>query len=178
MTTGGSTTVTQGYEAESIIDAVVTNTPIFIRTSRPSNGVLAGSLVLSNITLKNVPTAVGVVGGAVVLAGGTCTIDAWGQGNVYAGTSGQGTFTQGAIPVPTKPASLLNSTGDIVSKGHPQYESYATSQFVSARDKGCVGDGRTDDTAAINALFDKVRSCSLSFTLPLVGSSLLIGALV
>jgi hypothetical protein len=77
---------------------------------------------------------------------------------VYSGTTGQKTFAQGNIPAPTKAASLLDSAGNIVSKGHPQYESYAISQFVSARDEGCAGDGHTDDTAAINALFDKVCS--------------------
>lgn len=156
MTTGGTTATNQGYEAEAIIDAVVTNTPIFVRTSLASNGTLAGSLVLNNIKLNNVPTAVGVIGGAVVLTGGTTTIASWGQGNVYTGTSGTKTFTQGNIPAPNKPSILLNSAGSIVSKGHPQYEDYAVSQFVSARDQGAKGDGKTDDTAAINALLSAV----------------------
>jgi glucan 1,3-beta-glucosidase len=158
LATGGSTQANQGYEAEAIIDAVVTNTPIFVRTSLPSNGALAGSLVLNNIKLINVPTAVGVTSGEVVLSGGTLTIDSWGQGNVYSGITGQKTFTQGNIPAATKAASLLNSVGNIVSKGHPQYESYAVTQFVSARDHGCTGDGHTDDTVAINSLLAKVHT--------------------
>jgi hypothetical protein len=156
LATGGTTAANQGYEAEAIVDAVVTNTPIFVRTSLPSNGVLAGSLVLNHIKLNNVPVAVGVAGGAVILPGGTLTIDSWAQGNVYSGTSGQKEFTQGNIPAIIKASSLLNGAGNIVSKGHPQYESYAVSQFVSARDEGCTGDGQTDDTAAINALLVKV----------------------
>jgi hypothetical protein len=63
--------------AQAIIDAVFSNTPIFIPTSQPSNGRLAGSLALNNI-----PIAVGVTGGAVVLDGGTTAIVSWGQGNV------------------------------------------------------------------------------------------------
>jgi hypothetical protein len=159
LATGGTTAANQGYEAEAIIDAVVTDTPIFVRTSLASNDALAGSLVLNNIKLDNVPTAVAVAGGAVVLAGGSLTIDSWGQGNTFSGTSGQKAFTQGHIPAPIKASSLLNNSGHIVSRGHPQYESYAVSQFASARDEGCAGDGHTDDTDAINALLAKVRAC-------------------
>lgn len=104
------------------------------------------------------PVAVGVVGGAVVLSGGTTTITSWGQGNVYRGTNPAGTFTQGNIPAPSKPSTLLDSSGRIVSRTHPQYAEYAVSQFVSVKDNGAVGDGATDDTAALTAIFNKVRS--------------------
>ncbi|KAJ7724090.1 hypothetical protein DFH07DRAFT_783386 [Mycena maculata] len=122
-------TVLYTVGAEAIIDATVTNTPIFVRTPTASSGEAIGacSLVLNNIKLKNVPTAVGVPGGAVVLAGGTTTITSRGQGNVYSGTSAMGTFTQGTITSPSKPAVLLNSAGSIYGRGHPQYATYAVS---------------------------------------------------
>lgn len=137
LTTGGTTQAAQVYPltyvflssrsppplktvgAEAIIDAVVTNTPIFVRNSQPSTS-LAGSLVLNNIRLINVPTAVGVVGGQVVLAGGTTTIQSWGQGNIYSGTNANGQFVQSNIPAPTKAASLLDSSGRIFGRTHPQ----------------------------------------------------------
>ncbi len=65
--TGGTTKDQQGVGAEAIVDAVVVNTPIFIRNSAPSKGTLRGSLVLNNIKLTNVTTAVGVVGGTTVV---------------------------------------------------------------------------------------------------------------
>lgn len=142
--------------AQAIIDAVVTNTPIFIRNSKASNGSLAGSLVLNNVKLVNVPVAVGIVGGAVVLRGGTTTIASWGQGDVYRGTDPIGIFSQGYIPPPNKNPSLLDGSGRIFSRMHPQYANYAVSQFVSVKDNGAVGDGVTDDTAALKKIFKKV----------------------
>ncbi|KAF5373036.1 hypothetical protein D9758_001646 [Tetrapyrgos nigripes] len=163
LQTGGLTQDTQTVGAEAIIDAVVTNTPIFVRSSVPSNGHLAGSLVINNARLNNVPTAVGVVGGATVLAGGTTTIASWGQGNVYTGTNGAGRFVQGNIAAANKPASLLDGSGRIFGRTRPQYATYAVSQFVSVKDNGARGDGRTDDTAALQAVFDKFAGCKIIF---------------
>lgn len=118
---------------------------------------LAGSLVLNNVRLTNVPVAVGVLNGATVLAGGTTTIESWVQGNVYAGASGARTFVQGSHVAPVKARSLLDAGGKVFGRMHPQYEGYSVDQFVSARDLGATGDGRTDDTAALQRVFDEVR---------------------
>lgn len=85
------------------------------------------------------------------------TIESWAQGNVYKGTNPAGVFTQGNIPAPKKVPELLDRRGHIVGRTHPQYADYAVSQFVSVKDNGAKGDGVTDDTEAIKAIFAKVR---------------------
>ncbi|KAH7904582.1 pectate lyase superfamily protein-domain-containing protein [Hygrophoropsis aurantiaca] len=163
LSTGGTTQADQTVGSEAIIDAVVTNTPIFVQSSSASNGQLAGSLVLNNIQLNNVPTAVGVVGGTTVLAGGTTTIASWGQGDVYSGTSGTKTFVQGNIVSASKPSNLLDSAGRIFGKSHPQYANYATSEIISVKSQGATGDGKTDDTAAIQNVINEYAGCKIIF---------------
>ncbi|KAH9951962.1 exo-beta-1,3-glucanase [Amylocystis lapponica] len=162
MMTGGLTMNDQTTGAVAIIDAYVSNTPIFVRSSNSSSS-LAGSIVLNNIHLTNVPTAVGVVGGDVVLNGGTTTISSWAQGNVYSGTSSTTSFTQAGVAAPAKPGSLLDGSGKIFGRMHPQYEDYAVSQFVSVKSNGAKGDGKTDDTAALQSILNQYSGCNIIF---------------
>lgn len=162
LTTGSTTQDNQGVGAEAIIDAVVTNTPIFVRYSKATSS-LDGSLVLNNVKLTNVPTAVGVNGGPVVLNGGTTTINSWAQGNVYTGTSSSGKFIQSSIPSIPKASNLLDSAGHIFGKTHPQYKDYSVNQIVSVKAQGAKGDGQTDDTAALKNIFATYAGCKIIF---------------
>lgn len=154
-----------------------------MRSSEPSDGTLDGSIVLNNIRLNNVPTAVGLVGGDVVvgilhigcilllvmtmyqlqLNGGTLTIDSWAQGNVYTGLSSSPRFVQTSIPSIQKASNLLDSAGRIFGKSHPQYSTYAPDQFVSVKALGAHGDGHTDDTQILNSIFEQYAGCKIIF---------------
>ncbi|KAE9406708.1 pectin lyase-like protein [Gymnopus androsaceus JB14] len=94
-------------------------------------------------SLSNVPVAVAAMNLPKPILNGTSksglmSIAAWGQGNIS--------------------ASLLDSNGRIVSKGCPQYEDYSLDQIVSAKDHGAKGDGKTDDTQALQTLFNEVQN--------------------
>jgi glucan 1,3-beta-glucosidase len=90
--------------------------------------------------------------------GGTITIDSWGQGNVFKGTDSTGIFVQGNLPNFDKPSSLLDTSGRIFGKTHPQYTNHSVDQFVSVKDHGAKGDGHADDTLPLQTVINKVIS--------------------
>lgn len=153
-----STRLIKEVGAVAVIDAVVSNTPVFVRSSEASSGLLKGSIVLNNARLSNVSTAVGVVGGQVVLPGGTTTISSWVQGNVYSGTNTNGTYKQGISSAAHKSSAILDSAGRVFGRTRPQYENIPASQVVSIKSQGAKGDGLTDDTSIINSVLATV-SC-------------------
>lgn len=67
-----------------IMDSTFKDTPTAIKTVYTANGApdTAGSLILENVQLSNVNTAVQGSSGSL-LAGGSTTIAAWGQGHQY-----------------------------------------------------------------------------------------------
>lgn len=64
---------------------------------------------------------------------------------------------QQQLTAPTLPASLMNGNA-VFERSKPQYENVPVTSFVSVKSAGAKGDGVTDDTAALQAILNKVTS--------------------
>jgi glucan 1,3-beta-glucosidase len=154
ITAGGSGA--QSVGSIILIDSTISNTPIGIKAAFTSSSspATAGSVILENVQLTNVPTAV-QDNGNTALTGGSLTIAGWGQGHKYTPTGP--TFFEGTITPNNRPGSLL-SGGNYYTRSKPQYNDLDVSQFVSARTSGAKGDGNTDDTAALQSAINSAAS--------------------
>lgn len=138
LSNGGADNLQNG--AITLLDSSITGTPVgiitgFSSTSQPPTG---GSLILENVALTNVPIAIQSIGGGTLLAGGTTTIAAWGQGHRYSQSGAGPTSFQGAFTATTRPGSLLNGS-KYYTRSKPQYETLPVSQFRSVRSGGATG---------------------------------------
>jgi glucan 1,3-beta-glucosidase len=157
MASGGPTS--QSVGSVTFIDSTIAGTQVAFVTAYESTSQppTAGSLILENIVLSNVPVAVQGPSGTA-LQGGTRTITAWGEGHEYT-PNGPLNF-EGAIPAFSRPPSLT-SRGKYYFRSKPQYEALPVSSFVSVRTAGAKGDGIADDTAAINKVLKSAAYSNL-----------------
>jgi glucan 1,3-beta-glucosidase len=162
ISAGGSSALNVG--SVTLFDSTFTNVQVAILTAwtTSSNPATAGSLVMENIALNNVPVAVKGPSGTM-LAGttGSTTIAAWGNGHGYT-PSGPNEFAGPISPNP-RPVALL-SNGRYYTRSKPQYENLPASSFLSVRSAGARGDAATDDTAALqNAINTAVAQNKILF---------------
>ena len=104
----------------------------------------------------NVPVVVGTKSGEVILQGGSKKIDAWVQGNVYQGATAEGVYIRDYIYRTDRPPSLVGRDGRFFGKMHPQYPEVKAADIISIKACGAKGDGKADDTVAIQAALNKV----------------------
>ncbi len=143
-----------GVGSITIVDSEISNTGVGITYGHAgaSTPAVANNFIFENLRLNNVQSAITNPEGTI-LAGssGQTFIAAWGRGHKYTPSSGPTTF-EGPITPNTRPPTLV--AGDAYyESSKPQYETVPISEFVSARAAGAKGDGSTDDTAVLNALF-------------------------
>ncbi|TEY82442.1 hypothetical protein BOTCAL_0029g00310 [Botryotinia calthae] len=152
MSSGGSSN--QAVASVTLIDSSFKDTDIAIITAYNNSSLpeAAGSLILDNIHLTNVPIAI-QESKNTVLAGTnnqSMIINGWGEGNEY--TPDNTTRFEGYI-VPFPRSESLSPLGKFYTRSKPQYEDFPLSEFVSVRTAGATGDGVTDDTKALNLVF-------------------------
>lgn len=137
------------------IDSTITGTAVGVNTSYATTQTSTnGTLIIDNVDMTNsVSIAVkdGLTGATVVA--GNQKVSNFLQGNSY--STGSGVAVQATVDANSSlPTSLLNSDGSVFTRSKPQYETLDASSFVSVKSQGAKGDGSTDDTAAIQAIFD------------------------
>jgi glucan 1,3-beta-glucosidase len=141
-----------------MIDSTISNTPVGVLTLyNPEQSGTNGTIILDNVDMSsNVPVAVQNAGSDATLLAGN-TIVNWVQGRAYDGND-NGKGVQEARAAVNKPAALLDDNGRVIARSKPQYADVPANKFISVKSRGAKGDGSTDDTAAIQAVFDSIAS--------------------
>lgn len=154
MSTGGRTA--QNVGSVTFIDSSITNTRVGFITARDQNSLppAAGSLILENIRLSNVPVA--IQGPSGPRLSNTNFISGWVEGHTYTPTGP--TEVQRQLTANARPSALLQRDGKYYERSKPQYATTPLSSFLSARALGCRGDGRTDDTTAIQNAINRAKN--------------------
>lgn len=145
-------------------DSRILNTRVGISTSFgnvPDTPFTNGTLVIDNVDFTGSDAAVANPSGEVIIPGNT-KVASWAQGKGYTSGAGKTNSTgidearlRGELPPISKASCLLDAQGSVFERSKPQYEEFPASSFVSVKANGAKGDGKTDDTAAIQAVLDR-----------------------
>ncbi|KAK3988446.1 family 55 putative glycoside hydrolase [Cladorrhinum sp. PSN332] len=143
----------------TLLDSYFANVKIAIITGRNSGNTTGlGSLMVQNVEYTNVPTVLEGPDGNALLLGdphGSVYDGGYVRGNLYA-PYGPKVFEGRDIRWNQPSALKLGDT--YYERSKPQYEDRPVSAFLSARDFHALGDGVTDDTEALNMLFQTVAA--------------------
>ncbi|KAI8958788.1 glycoside hydrolase family 55 protein [Daldinia sp. FL1419] len=140
-----------------LVDSKMSNVEVGISTLyKTNNPDTNNTLILDNVDMtQSVPTAIKQAKDNSTVLAGNQKIVGFAQGRQYTGAVGKAVQTNKQSV--RKPEALLNKDGKIFTRVKPQYENVSSDKFVSVKTAGAKGDGKTDDTAAIQKVFDGAK---------------------
>lgn len=129
-----------------------------------TSGNSAGSVLIENVEANNVGSILAKGDGTKIIPGGpgTVKVQTWVQGNVY-GPHTHGAYQQKAANSTARSQELVGQDGRFFTRSRPQYEGQTVDDFSSVKVWGAKGDGKTDDTAAINAILEANAGCKIIY---------------
>ncbi|KAG9769989.1 hypothetical protein HRR80_003403 [Exophiala dermatitidis] len=145
----------QGYISSSTSDDCTTTTTTTTVTASPVPATISLSVTTTTVTVSALPSSGTVSAASNSGAVGNYSSPTFSTKVCTASSVAlQSARVQQQLTAPSLPPSLLNGNA-VFERSKPQYENVPVSSFVSVKSAGAKGDGVTDDTAAIQSIFDK-----------------------
>lgn len=134
------------------------NTVVF-RDSSSDSGKRNNQIVIQNLKHDN-GNPIAVTSSNNVVLAARSTVDTWVWGNAVPGQ-----YQKGITYSNPRSKALLDASGKFFMKDAPTFAGYAKDQIVNVKDAGfnVKGDGKTDDSAALNAiLIENAKNCKIT----------------
>lgn len=126
--------MTQATGSITSIDSCIENTSIGIMTAQPSEPSPSsnGSLILENVSFKNVKTAFQGPDNRITLAGSSDSMEfaGWGHGHLY---NASGPYNFDGVMSPFARLEKLVNGSNFYERSKPNYGDIPASDFVSVR---------------------------------------------